>query len=104
MDEVQKKIDDAKQTVRLHNLTRCYFSAGVPSTCYADIAGTSYRLIGFPSYSFKNKDTDRKINTGDQEKQFDKFQSLLEQARQSGKKALVVSHIPRNIKRRPLLR
>jgi len=94
MDEVQKKIDDARKTVRLHNLTRCYLSDGSASTCYADIAGTSYRLIGFPSYSFKNKDTDRKSNTGDQEKQFDKFESLLEQARQLGKRVLIVSHVP----------
>jgi hypothetical protein len=93
MDEVQRKIDDVKKNVRLHNLTRCYSSNGT-SSCYADVAGTPYRLIGFPSYSYKNRDTDRKTNTGDQEKQFDKFETVLEQARQSNKKVLVVSHVP----------
>jgi hypothetical protein len=93
MDEVQRKIDDANKNVHLHNLTRCY-SDNSTSTCFADVAGTPYRLIGFPSYSYKNRDTDRKTNTGDQEKQFDKFESLLEQARQLSKKVLVVSHVP----------
>ncbi len=93
MDEVQRKIDDANRNVHLHNLTRCY-SSNSTSSCFVDVAGTSYRLIGFPSYSYKNRDTDRKTNTGDQEKQFDKFRSLLEQARQSDKKVLVVSHVP----------
>ncbi|MFZ0814813.1 MAG: hypothetical protein WAM78_04805 [Candidatus Sulfotelmatobacter sp.] len=93
MDEVQRKIDDANKNVHLHNLTRCY-SSNSTSSCFADVAGTPYRLIGFPSYSYKNRDTDRKTNTGGQEKQFDKFETLLEQARQSDKKVLVVSHVP----------
>jgi hypothetical protein len=94
IDEVQKKIDDAKKNVHLHNLTGCYVSKGAVSTCYADIPDTSYRLIGFPSYSFKNREPGYDLNTGPQEKQFETFRALLDQARQAGKKVLVLTHIP----------
>jgi hypothetical protein len=94
IDDVQRKIDENKKSVHLHNLTRCYVKDGIASTCYADVLDTSYRLIGFPSYSFKNRDTSRQTNTAAQEKQFEIFRALLDQARQAGKMVVVVTHIP----------
>jgi len=94
IDDVQRKIDENKKSVHLHNLTRCYVKDGIASTCYADISDTSYRLIGFPSYSFKNRDTSRQTNTAAQEKQFEIFRALLDQAHQAGKMVVVVTHIP----------
>jgi hypothetical protein len=92
--DVQKKIAGAKKDVRLHNLSQCYVSTGgKPSDCVADIPNTSYRMIGFPSYSFKNRDTGT-TNLPLQEKQFATFKSLLDDARNAGKKVLVISHIP----------
>ncbi len=91
LDKVQEEI---KSNVRLHNLTRCYSAkGGDPSSCAADVAGTQYRLVGFPSYSFRNE----KPKAGDlktQEKQFDIFRGLLDAARTSGKKVVVLSHVP----------
>jgi len=94
IDDVQRKIDDSKKPVSIHNLARCYVKDGIASTCYSDIADSPYRLIGFPSYSFKNRDTDRQTNTPFQERQFDIFRVLLDQAQQAGRKVLIVSHIP----------
>jgi hypothetical protein len=91
IEDVQKKILDNKSGVRLHNLTNCYASSSVASTCYADISGTAYRLIGFPSHSFKNAKAD---NKDAQLKQFETFRGLLDQARQSGKRVLIITHIP----------
>jgi hypothetical protein len=94
IDDVQQKLDAAKKPVQLHNLTRCYINTGIASTCYADIADTPYRLIGFPSYSFQNGSVDRQANISSQEKQFETFHALLDEARKADKKALVVSHLP----------
>lgn len=97
IDDVQKKIAANKSSVRLHNLTQCYSSsAGGDAGCYADIADTPYRLVGFPSYSFKNREEENSYdtNTGLQEKQMEKFAGLLTEARQAGKKALIVTHTP----------
>lgn len=94
MDDVQKKIDDANKNVQLHNLTRCYVANAAASSCYADIADTPYRMIGFPSYSFKNREPGSDSNPPAQEKQFEIFRGLLDQSRQSGKKALILNHIP----------
>jgi hypothetical protein len=93
IDDVQAKIIENKSNVQLHNLTGCYGSGGDPRSCYADAAGTSYRLIGFPSYSFKNE-TGSAESATTQEKQFQVFRGLVDQARQDGKKVLIVSHIP----------
>lgn len=92
IEDVQAKLAENKSSVHLHNLTRCYASGGAPSTCYADIADTAYRLIGFPSYSFKN--TDGGDNTKAQAKQLETFRRLLEDSRQARKRVLVISHIP----------
>jgi hypothetical protein len=92
LDDVQTKIVESKSNVQLHNLTRCYDGKSDASSCVADIA-EPYRLIGFPSYSFKNE----KGNAADlkaQEKQFDIFRGLLAQASQAHKKVLVLSHVP----------
>jgi hypothetical protein len=97
IDEVQAKLAENKSSVRLHNLTRCYALGEAPVTCYADIAHTAYRLIGFPSYSFKNEIKDEKAsvaNTEAQAKQMETFWRLLEDSRQAGKKVLVISHTP----------
>ena len=91
--EVQTKLDEDKTGVQLYNLTACYASSGAPSSCYADIAGASYRLIGFPSYSFKNVGG-KSTNNDAQAKQFATFRTLLDQARQAGKQVLIVSHVP----------
>jgi len=56
--------------------------------------GTPYRLIGFPSYSFKNREPGFNSNITTQERQFDTFHVLLDQAHQAGKKVRVVGHIP----------
>ena len=68
IEEVQKKIDDSKKSVQLHNLSRCYLSNGTASTCYADIPDTDYRMLSFPSYSFKNRESGYESNTSSQEK------------------------------------
>jgi hypothetical protein len=94
IDEVQKKIDDAKKNVQLHNLNRCYLNNGDPSTCYVDIQETPYRLIGFPSYSFRNQETGSDANLPLQEKQFEIFRGMLDHARQSGKKVLILTSTP----------
>jgi hypothetical protein len=92
--DVEKKIAAAKKDVHLHNLSQCYVSAnGNASDCVGDIPNTSYRMIGFPSYTFKNHDTGA-TNLPLQEKQFATFKGLLDDARKAGKKVLVVSHIP----------
>jgi hypothetical protein len=83
----------AKKNIELHNLTSCYVSGTDPQGCRADISGTTYRLIGFPSYSFKNDDTNSE-SSATEGRQFQVFQDLLEEARQKGKKVLVLSHIP----------
>jgi hypothetical protein len=95
IDDLQKKLNDDKAGVQLHNLTACYAGTGGSSSCFADIAD-GYRLIGFPSYSFKNWDGKNTITTNDAEqaKQFETFRSLLDQAKQAGKQVLVLSHIP----------
>jgi hypothetical protein len=94
-DDVQKRIDETKSNVQLHNLTRCYAANGGPaSTCSADIAGTPYRMIGFPSYSFKNNENGSQDNPDLQSVQFEMFRGLVEEGRQAGKKILIVTHIP----------
>jgi hypothetical protein len=91
--EVQAKIDEDKTGVQLYNLTACYATSGASSACYADIPNTSYRLIGFPSYSFKNVGG-KSTNNDTQAKQFTTFRALLDQARQAGKQVLILSHVP----------
>jgi hypothetical protein len=92
LDDLQKKLNEDKTGVQVHNLTACYASSGGSSSCYADIAN-GYRLIGFPSYSFKNKGG-KSTNNDEQAKQFETFRSLLDQARQAGKQVLILAHIP----------
>lgn len=94
VEDVQAKLVEDKSGVRLHNLTRCYAPPrSGSSSCYADVADTSYRLIGFPSYSFQNKDV--RAGGGEaQARQFETFRALLEEARRAGKKVLVLSNIP----------
>lgn len=100
IDDVQKKLVESNSAVRLHNLTSCYLSTDASvATCFADVPGTDYRFVGFPSYSFKN---DKNIYnnaalTKQQEaqtKQFEKFQRLLAAADQDGKKVLIITHTP----------
>ena len=93
IEDTQKELNNNKSGVQLHNLTACYAGNGGSSSCYADIAETSYRLIGFPSYSYKNKDKGT-ANDAAQQKQFDIFQSLIDQAHTAGKKVLILAHVP----------
>jgi hypothetical protein len=92
IDDLQKQLNEDKAGVHLYNLTACYAGTGGSSSCYADIAN-GYRLIGFPSYSFKNEGG-KSANNDEQAKQFETFRSLLDQAKQAGKQVLVLSHIP----------
>ncbi len=91
IDAVQAGL--APKNIELHNLTRCYVSGSDPQGCRADIAGTRYRLIGFPSYSFKNLDTNSESSAAEG-KHFQVFQGLLDEARQKSKKVLILTHIP----------
>jgi hypothetical protein len=92
IDDLQTSLANQNSSVRIHNLTRCYSDATTDlSPCYADIPNTVYRLIGFPSYSFKNTEAD---NSQTQSKQIQKFQALISQVRDAGKQALIISHIP----------
>lgn len=94
LDDVQAQMDKNRADVQLHNLTRCYAATGnSPSSCFADLADTPYRVIGFPSYSFKNKNALPETLAA-QAKQFDTFRGLLDQARQAGKKVLILTHTP----------
>jgi hypothetical protein len=94
IDDVQKELIKNKSSVVLHNLTRCYAIGGEPAGCYADI-NTAYRLIGFPSYSFKSaKDEAGLDHNQEQVRQFETFRQLLERSQQAGRKVLVVTHTP----------
>lgn len=88
IQDVQKELIKNKSSVRLHNLTQCYVSGEASGSCYADIPHSAYRLIGFPSYSFRSSEEKA------QRAQFEKFRQLLEDSRKQGKKALVISHTP----------
>ncbi|MES1241116.1 MAG: metallophosphoesterase [Acidobacteriota bacterium] len=74
--------------VALHDLTSCYFGGGL-SSCWADVPGTSYRLVGFPSQSFK--DGVSPARSGVQLAQLDRLARLVEQA--GPKRVLIVTHI-----------
>ena len=91
-EDVQKKLEGSG--VVLHNLVACYFGENAPlSGCYADVPGTSFRLVGFPSYSFKNRtEKNYKDNRERQERQVEKFRSLITRAEAQSKKVLVLSH------------
>ncbi|HEY0511950.1 MAG TPA: metallophosphoesterase [Thermoanaerobaculia bacterium] len=116
LQEVGRKLDGK---VVLHDLSACYLSTNSNlSQCWADVPGTSFRLVGFPSYSFKKglpkQGGDSKEIAGkavevpgspvdaaspapardDRALQVEKFASLVRQANADGKKVLVLSHIP----------
>lgn len=94
IDDVQKELIKNKSSVVLHNLTRCYAPGGDPAGCYSDV-DPQYRLIGFPSYSFKGaKDEAGLDHDQTQEEQFARFRQLLGDARKAGRKVLVVTHTP----------
>ncbi len=111
----------AGSDVTLHDLSTCYHpTTPSPAGCYADVAGMAVRLVGFPSYSFKNSTipkarADEKLktekketaeekkktpedvfkdNTPLQERHMATFAALLADAHARGKKVLVLSHIP----------
>ncbi|MEA2601174.1 MAG: hypothetical protein QOF89_2166 [Acidobacteriota bacterium] len=98
-DEVQKKLGGK---VVLHDLTGCYL-AGPVSQCWADVPGTTFRLVGFPSYSFKNRKPKPDEPAPDpakavekrriQEQQMETFAGLVQQAAAAGKRVLVLTHI-----------
>lgn len=93
--DVQNRISAKNADVRLHNLTGCYGSrGGAISDCSPDIPGTAYRMIGFPSYSFKNKEPEHERNPALQTAQFATFRALLDQAIKDGKKVIIATHIP----------
>ena len=88
IQDVQKELIKDKSNVHLHNLTRCYVSGESLASCYADVPHSGYRLIGFPSYSFK------KSEEKPQEVQFETFRQLWEDSRKQGMNALVITHTP----------
>jgi len=78
--------------VTVRDLTSCYF--GEPSeACAYDVPGTSYRLVGFPSQSFKNKGKIGEDRLRVQMDQLERLAGLVAQAARSGKRVLVVTHI-----------
>lgn len=97
------KVQEKQSKVMIHDLTRCYVGNAPRSQCWADVPGTSFRLVGFPSHSFKNKvDQDdagairvdrRKDNQTLQEAQMKLFGELIQEAGRAGRKVLVVTHI-----------
>ena len=93
--DVQSKITAKNANVHLHNLTGCYApNGGAISNCSQDIPGTSYRMIGFPSQSFKNKDTKYASNQALQSAQYKTFRGFFDQATKDGKKVIIATHIP----------
>jgi Calcineurin-like phosphoesterase len=93
--DVQNKISAKNIDVRLHNLTGCYGSkGGAISDCSPDIPGTAYRIIGFPSYSFKNKEPGHEKNPALQAAQFTTFRGLLDEAIKDNKKIIIATHVP----------
>lgn len=94
MKAVGDQIKASGSNVVLHNLNHCYLKTDEPESCYFDVPNTQYRLIGFPSYSFKNKGPAAAPNPPLQEKQFETFQALLKDAKQDGKKIVILTHIP----------
>jgi hypothetical protein len=90
--DVQKRI--APSGVILHDLTSCYRDkAHLPSGCSFDIPGTDFRLIGFPSFSFKNMGPRYAANQPVQEAQVQQLVMLVQQADAQGKKVLIATHI-----------
>jgi len=77
--------------VALHDLTDCYYLPG--TSCEANI-GTEFRLIGFPTHSFKNDKGRYEKNHKDQEAHSAKLAVLVKQAAADGRKALILTHIP----------
>lgn len=88
--QVQKGL--AGTGVTLHDLTACYFEGGLPSGCAADVEGTPYRLLGFPSHSFKDGVSEERARV--QMEQLDTLASLVEQAERQGRRALILTHVP----------
>ena len=99
--DVQKAIDAKGTGVVLQDLTACYRGGRASSAgCFADVDGTAFRLIGLPSYSFKNVSDDgkekRALTAGlaDQAGQLRQLESMVTQAAAARKAVLVVTHIP----------
>ena len=99
-DSVQARLRNFETGVVIHNLGACYArEGGDASGCTADIPGTSLRLIGFPSWSFKNAqksaDTaaDERVDTA-QQRQVTEFQAMVIRGVEERKRMLVLSHIP----------
>src|SRR5262245_4349172 len=92
--DVQKELTGTQVT--LHDLTACYQGKTASMTgCTADISGTAIRLVGFPSYSFKNGDKETYDTNRDlQRAQVEKFASLIATAAAQDRKVVVLSHIP----------
>jgi hypothetical protein len=92
--EVQEKLSDSPVTI--HDLTACYAARGSPpSSCSADVAGTNLRLIGFPSFSFKNgSERAYDANRLKQEAAVAKFAGMVARADSAGKQVVVLTHIP----------
>ncbi len=105
----------AGKPVTVRDLTRCYHSAEGPlEGCFVDVAQT-YRLVGFPSHSFRNRRREEPTaaqqqpgeaepagrqedryaeNESDQQWQLGRLEALLDDARAKGRRALVLSHVP----------
>jgi hypothetical protein len=91
--DVQKRITPSG--VVLHDLTSCYRDkALMPSGCTFDVRDTNFRLIGFPSFSFKNVGQSYAANQAEQESQVQQLAAMVHQADAQGKKVLIVTHIP----------
>lgn len=92
--EIQAGLVAKKSPVHLRNLSGCY-AGGADTECVADIADTPYRLVGLPSYSFKNGDAPAlAANDKVQLEQLTKFSTLVSAAAAAHRKVIVVTHVP----------
>lgn len=75
--------------MRVRDLTSCYFGGEFPGSCWFDVPGTSYRLVGFPSQSFKDG-----VDPARSKVQLEQLEKLGALVKESGdKRVLIVTHI-----------
>jgi hypothetical protein len=99
----EKVEEKAGGKVAIHDLTGCYVGNAPLSQCWANIPDTAFRLIGFPSQSFKNRRTEdatgaitgdvRAENETEQARQMAIFANLVRDAGTAGRKVVVLTHI-----------
>ncbi|HWM91793.1 MAG TPA: hypothetical protein VN493_13595 [Thermoanaerobaculia bacterium] len=84
LDEVERRTGNK---VAIHDLTRCYLDGRPLSQCWADIPRSPFRMVGFPSHSFKKTWKDEQLGY------MQTLSKLLERAETDGKRVLLLTHI-----------